>query len=245
MKTKIQNRNITAHLHYGHLAIIAGCAIFLIGTLVLKNGFNLSSLVARADGEGSESISYEQIKQQVAAESKVAMSDPDSIANDIAMLDPMAQAGKVLGESIGFKVADPKEISNDPRFQSIQVLTTSGMQKSDIQRYASDVVQIESENNSSLILAYLNTEDPVALNQAVLSASAIATLLEQVYAPANLATYHKMKIIYYKSLEQIARNFGQQQATETMQQATSDMFSAINAMSPVRTTIYSRYQIQL
>lgn len=245
MKTKFSKTNITDHLHYGHLAIIVGCAVFLVGTMIIKNGFSLSSLVARAGNEGTETISYEEIKKQVAAESNVAMVDPDKLADNIALLDPGAQAGKVLGESIGFKVAEPKEIATDPRFQNIKVLTTSGMQKFDIERYASDVTLIEAENNGSLILAYLNTEDPVALDQAVLSASAIVSLLEQVYAPAHLESFHKMKIIYYKSLEQIARNFGQQQPTETLQQATSDMFSAINAMSSVRTTIYSRYQVQI
>lgn len=245
MKTKLENKNVTTHLHYGHLAIIFGCVVFLVGTMILKNGFNLSSLVASADNQGTKEISYEEIKNQVAAESNVQINDSQSLADKVAILDPGAQAGKVLGESIGFKVAEPKEIINDPRFQNIKVLTISGMQKIDIERYASDVTLIESENNGLLILAYLNSEDPVALEQAVVGASAIASLLEQVYVPAHLEAYHKMKIIYYKSLEQIARNFAQQQPLETLQQATSDMFSAINAMSSVRTTIYSRYQVQI
>ncbi len=245
MKTKLSKNNITQHLHYGHLAIIAGCVVFLVGSMVMKNGFSLSSLTARAGDDGSKKLSYEEIKKQVAAESNVVMTDPDKLAEQVAMLDSGSRAGKVLGESIGLKVSEPKEISQDPRYQNIKVLTISGMQKSDILRYSNDLIQIETQNNGALLLAFLNSDDPVALEQAMLSSSAIALLLEEVYVPAQLAAFHKVKIIYYKSLEQIARNFAQQQPTETLQQATSDMFSAINAMSPVRTTIYSRYQVQI
>ncbi len=245
MKTKLQTKNFTEHLHYGHLAIIVGCAVFLVGTMILKNGFDLSSLVARADSEGTETISYEEIKRQVAAESKVVIEDPDKLSDDIAMLDPGSQAGKVLGESIGFKVVEPNELATDPRFQSIKVLTTSGIQKSDIEMYALESLRIESENNGLLILAYLNSDDLAALDQAILKSQDIVTLLEQIYVPSHLESFHKMKIIYYKSLEQIARNFAGQQTNVSLQQATSDMFSAINAMSPIRTTIYSRYQVQI
>ncbi len=212
----------------------------------MKNGWSLSAVTARADAAKGEVASYEDVKQKIMAENSGDDAASEEASTDkLSLLDPADKAGKVLGDSIGFTIAEPGEIATDPRFQNIQVLTTSGMQKSDVERYAFDVLQIESENNGLLLLAYLNTEDPVALEQARLSASAIATLLQEIYVPSQLAAYHKMKVIYYTSLEQIARNFAKVESTETLQQATSDMFSAINAMSPVRTTIYSRYQVQI
>lgn len=240
------------HFHFGHLGIILACAVLLVGVSFFKNGFNFKSAQkARADGN-QQILTYDQAKAQVDAttglEEKAAEQQLDQdVQSKVALLDPGQGNGQVLGTSTDLSGMFPKaqDVFTPDVLSVIKIKQTNDDTKEAMQKYAEQVLNIESRLNSFQLLADLNSSDTKILSQINNKAKLVIQNLGQLSAPPGAGEFHRMKILYYTTLGNIGANLAGEKGVTDMDNGITLLFSVTERLEDLKQQIFANYQVQL
>jgi hypothetical protein len=242
-------------LSFGHLGIVVLCAIVLIFTGWMKDGFNFEL------GRKASRDKYTYAQAEADALSQLASVDNPANSVDasqraggdakIAMIDPLSDKAQVLGTSTGTLLSvlpKPEDILS-PEVQSkikINLLDESDASSSEaIVQYKRDVAGVESADSVEQILADVNNTDPKILLEGSKMIEPLVTDLVQVRVPKELAEYHKLKIFYYLEMSELADGYAGVKGVADPKDTGLNIFSLTNRLEQIQADIQNKYGVQL
>lgn len=246
----MQTNNSDSHIggfSYWHLGLVAGLAALLVLMIVMKSGFSFFGKKKTGDVAGVTSLTYEQVKKDVAENSVIIKDDESLTAEAIAMLDPSNPAGEVLG-------ATTEELKNFPSIEEIltsedlakmQVRISKEKGKAGIEKYASDVTYVETKNNVLDLFASLNSDDPQVLYNSKKRTEDMVVSLGGINVPEELVDYHKYKAMYYMVLGKMATSLSGNQGKETLLSTTQILFALIEKIETIKVDVQNKYGVSL
>jgi Ca2+/Na+ antiporter len=239
-----------SQIHLGHISVIAMCAFALIFFTYLKSGFKLNLFTA-SKNESVKVLTYEEALKlaQAEIEGSASGSEVDNLknTNQIAMLDPLSKEGQVLGvstddESI-FPSADEfltPEILNEIKLTFLPVSDTET-----VAQYKRDLHTIESNNSAEEILAALSNDDKTALKNVEPKVKQLVVELYAMPVPKAVELYHKIKMIYYLNLSQLALGYSGDTTVADPKDVSIEIFALIEKMKRLTQDIQNKYGIEL
>ncbi|MDE2311538.1 MAG: hypothetical protein KGJ93_00405 [Patescibacteria group bacterium] len=235
------------HFNFGHFGAVALCAVALLFTTWLKNGFSLSDRTS-ATAPGPV-LTYEQARAEVAADqnSNQAQSPGNSkqTAEDLATLDPNSYGGSVLGTSTDAEMFPPADQMLTPAMlDQIKINTIDATGSTTISQYSRDLTYVESQSNTLGLVADLNSGDAATLKKVEDNAKNVVANLAKIPVPKELAEYHKIKMMYFTTLGFMARGFAGDQSVG-MDNLSTIMFSLSEKLDQTESDIYNKYGVQL
>ena len=235
-------------LDFGHLGIVVSCAAFLLFITVMKSGFVLPwNMEAQADAKPI--LTLEEAKRQAVAKNNIDQNFNSSSAQDnnqLALLDPNLNRSAVLGvstEELQFPAAE--EIFTKESLDAIKIKSAVATTKESVQKYAEQVLLIESYFDVSSLLTDINSDDITVLKQVPKKAKVLVANLGQVEVPTEVVEYHKLKMIYYTTLGRIADIFSGEEKQYDLQTASSALFSLMEKLDRIKNTIITAYGVEL
>lgn len=235
------------HFHFGHLGAIALCAALLLGMTFMKNGFHLNFNSAQNQSQ-RKIVTYEEAVTKVAANYPQA-SEAESagqMEEQLALIDPSRETGSVLGASTGDELFPPaEEIFTQEALGKIKIKINPVSNKETLLKYAQQIASIEAYYNFAGMLSALNSEDKTQLATVPEAAKKLNSLMIQIEAPSEAEEYHKLKMIYYVILADIANNFAGKAASADLQSSSAGMFSIMDKLDRIKAEIQNKYQVEL
>jgi hypothetical protein len=230
-----------------HLAVLAA-GVFVLTILILpKSGLKVSAMFSQADEAPKEMITYEQARGEIYAQMEIGEEEKylQDLDSQFALLDRGAANGAVLGEAIGIgAIPSAEQMLSRENLDLLPVKTTATSAET-VQAYASYVAGVEAENDVLTILANLNSSDSQNL---LSSQQRIATLvgqLGQATVPAELADFHRYKIIYYQTLSEIAEGFLTNTLDVNFQNASKLFLSITDKIEQTKAELQKKYSVTL
>jgi hypothetical protein len=243
------------HFHAGHIGAVALGAAVLIFMTWMKSGFDLH--LKNHDATGPL-LTYEQARAEVLAENGITNAATYASANassteQLAMLDPSLGMGSVLGASTGTPISTDTLASEIPAAEQlltpqilngipVKVLATTS-QESVIQ-YQSDVDAVEAADNVATVMANLTSQDAKALNDTAHSIEVLLQDLLQVDVPQDLVKYHRVKLLYYNELRQLAQAYAGDQGARDSQDLGLEILSLTDYLNNLKQDIFNKYGVQ-
>lgn len=235
-------------LHFGHIGIIAFCAMVLIALTFIKGGFHFS--LGSANPSFSNALTYEQAKQETFA---VMGSAPNIQAgssqaqNQIAMLDPNLQQGSVLGTSTGVSDLFPaaETVFTPDVLGQIKINLQKNSGPDSVQIYANQISALEADSDVLSMISDLNSDDAKILAAIPDKTKKMVEALAKISVPSDLAEYHRLKMVYYTTFGNLATNLSGQQGLSDTDSATTLFFSLTDRLERIRTEILNKYNLTL
>lgn len=249
MITKIKNK-IEEWGFTGAHALLMSCAL-IVFVILISPHLNLSfkTLTTKADNHNKEILTYEQVRAEVYAESKLPEEDAELAAlvdKQFALLDRNADAGEVLGESIGFgDVPDATEFLTPDLVDQSQIKVLADSSQSALVDYRNNLQIILGEYEVFGMLAALNSSDTTTLSELAKKFNTLASHIISLEVPAPLVDYHKYNVAYYNSLANVAMLFAGQTPDVDMQFNTKAMLSLSQKIDQLKTELEKSYGLQL
>lgn len=241
--------------NFAHLGLIALCAVFLLSVSVMKKGFVFG--LNQASRKATHKLTYKEALAQVEAEngrfsgsSQVAENTNPEISEKLALVDPSFQSGQVAGASVGrngqpVDLTEAKQNLNPENLEKLKINITATAGPEAIKKYSEDLLNLEAEYSGIESISNLASQDKTVLqtiadNLAILSAS-----LLQAEVPIELATYHRLKIIYYGTALAMTDVYLGKPDVANLDELTELFFVVTEQMEKVKGEIYSKYQVGL
>jgi hypothetical protein len=195
------------HFHYGHVGVIALCAVVLMFLTFMKSGFKLPQ-----KAQPVKQYTYEQAKAEALAEVTGSTNPviPEEDQSQFAMLDPNSHQGAVLGASVGTEdpILPDMEIElTDEVLSQIGINIINETTPQLVAQYKENFSLIEMQGNADLILLELGSEDKEVLKEAPEQIQNLIIDLVQMEVPSELAKYHRVNLLYYAALKSLAEGY--------------------------------------
>lgn len=203
-------QHMEAQIHGGHLALIALCAVLLVGVTFMKNGFTLHIKNTTAP---VKRVTYEQVRNEVLASfpdagSQLAQDDKKNL-DELALLDPSFQEGQVLGTSTGTLDAIPQaeQVLTPEVLNMIPVYAQASTTEASVWEYINSVNEILANENALAAVGDLASQDIPTLKTIQPKLDKVIVQLLQLKVPTGLLTYHRAQVLYYAELVQLAQAY--------------------------------------
>jgi hypothetical protein len=236
-----------------HISLIAVSIVLLVAASFMRGGLKLGSFGFSSAKSAPKPLTYEEIKAM--AHDKVAQNNAaaaDSSASDaqtqaqLAEVDPTYGTGSVLGASIGpASDADVDQVMNSGLISSLPISTYQTTDALQFNAYASAVHAVENKYGGEALIGALTTRDQASLQSATSSYKNIITGLMAVKVPTQFLEYHRMKLVYYSSLAQIASSMSGDGNNDTAASAASLFFSMNDKILALQSRLESQYEVIL
>lgn len=224
-----------------HVAIIAGCAVLLISVLAVRGEINLNPFKARAS---SKSLTYEEALAQVKSEMSDGKIDFEKMNAQLSMVDPnKADKVKVLGMTSNLGIADPIETIFPPQMlNQIKLITINDNSTEAIKKYSQQVALVEVKYNFLKTIIILNSNNAEQLADVPQQLHGMIGEMKGLEIPSELAEQHKLKILYYEVLAQMAQtNAGQGQFK--IDELANILLSIMDRLGAIKAEVYSKHKI--
>lgn len=245
MQNTLENRR--EHLHFGHLGIIAACAVILLALTVMKGGFRFSLKSSSASQPG---LTYEEAKKMAVAQmggEPESTYDPDIAQQQLAMIDPSLADGQVLGASTGLEGMMPaaETVFTDSILNQIKIreMNESGVEA--VKKYADQLTAAESQFDILTLLGFLAGQDAKSLETVPAKTKEIILALAAVEVPKELAEYHRLKMIYFTTMGNVALNLAGKTGDADLDNSTTLFFSLTERLQNIQAEIYNKYSVTL
>ena len=247
----MDNKTKSAHLNFGHMAVIlTACAILVFITL-FKSNFKFS-----LNQSTSAHTTYTYAQAQADARNEVEnnsssdYSDEQKISDQLSVLDPSTNAGQVLGASTesngGDQVfPDAEEILTPEVLDAIKLKLSDAAGEDAVRQYKRDLEGVESADGVDVIMADLTSTDPNTLLEGSKKVEPLVKDMLQVMVPKELAEYHKIKMIYYMELSELADGYAGVQGVADPKDTGINIFSLSAKLQSIQSDIQNKYGVQL
>ena len=241
MTTKLKSLGFTSG--HAHLLIVA-VALFSV-LMVAKSDLSVKALFANADDE-VEMLTYEDVRSEVVAEYGGVSSEADAEAEkQLALLDRSLDNGQVLGDMVGIgTIPNIDKIFARDQLDMIPVTTIATTQQS-VQIYSERVIGVEAEHGAVALMANLNSSDQAVLTQTKDQVVVVISNLKGLSVPAELADFHRYKMIYYQTLASMADAFANNTLDANFQNTSKILFSVMEKIESTKTEMQTKYQVSL
>jgi hypothetical protein len=231
-------------VHLSHLAVIGTFAFVLISVLAMRGEISLNPF--RAQANKSDTLTYEEAKAQVAMEMGESSTSFDAMSTQLAMVDPNAgDRGTVLGMTTGLNISDPIEKVFPPELMNQLVLTTTKDNSPESYRlYSEKIVFIESENRMILSLLTINQDDPEKLLEARENTRKMIGMMKSVEVPTDLVEYHRLKMVYYATLGEIAQSLSGDNQVD-INQSAKNLMTIMDRLGAIKNEFYIKHKLLL
>ena len=240
--------------NFGQLAAIAACAFLLIGLAVFKNGLSLPIFKRGPEATVKEKYTYEQARQQVLADSQAQDQATenlkrDEISRQLAMLDPSFNTGSVLGVSTGtleaLNLPKLEDFVTQEELQQIPVQEISETNIETITQYLEALSDADLQNNIVYIISNLGTDNQEALLSVPATAEELITRMYLIKVPKALVLYHKLTMLYYVELGELAANYAGVEGSQSAEITSMQIFSLMRSLQEIREDISKQYNVEL
>lgn len=247
-KTKFMTQQSKDHgFTKGHIATVAVCALVLVGIGFMKNGFNFS--LTKASSAEVKPYTYEMALAEVQAGSVDGQgTTEEENRNQLAMLDSNFSEGSVLGASTGTLesvIPDAEETLTAEVLAPIKINVLSYTSEESLKQYAEDVRAIEIQDEADMILASLNSDDKMLLQDTAKKVIPLVEDLLLVPVPKALEEYHKIKMIYYLQLSNLAEGYAGVANAPDPKETGMQVFSVMERLSKIQSEILATYGVRL
>lgn len=239
-----------SQIHLGHISVIAMCAFALIFFTYLKSGFKLNLFTA-SKNETVKVLTYNEALKlaQAEIEGSVSDSEVDSVqnTNQIAMLDPLSKEGQVLGASTDDESIFPnaEEFLTPEILNEIKLTILPVSDSETVAQYKRDLHTIESNNSAEEILAALSNDDKAALKNVEPKVKQLVVELYAMPVPKAVEEYHKVKMIYYLNLSQLALGYSGDTTVASPKDTSIAIFSLVDKIQKLAQEIENNFGVQL
>lgn len=241
-----------SHFDYSQLALVFACAALLVGITFFKSGFKFTLTPTKsATADSNKVLTYDEVKKQVEAKNQNSLDEAlASIGEEgkeqLALLDP-SSGGQVLGADTNTENLFPKAetLFSKEVLEQIKINSTSESGRSSIQKYADEVLSVESKFGSLNILSDLNSSDPEVLKNVNERAKVMVGNLVKIPVPLELSEVHRLRMIYYVTLGNIAINLAGEKAEADADSSVTLIFSLIERIENLKAKILQQYQIEI
>jgi hypothetical protein len=226
-------------------ALIAAGAIIMVSGVLGVLRFSAAPLFSKAD---NRSVTYEDVRASI-EQAGVSSGDPriDDIRAQLALIDPTLNEEKVLGAVSDQILNYPKaeEIFPQSLLETIAIHKIDANDKASLELYATKILFTESNVDALAIYGGLNSTDPTALADATQQATQMVTELSSIEVPKPLWEYHRLKMMYYKTLANFGDIFSGITAEAEVENQGPILFSLTDRLERIRTEIANTYGVNL
>lgn len=240
-----------SHFHFSHLAIIILCVFLLFGITFMKSGFDLSIFKIKTAASDSpvKQYTFEQAQADVIAEMGGSFGDgsENENKNQIAMLDPTS-APQVLGASTenGDGVfPSAEEVLTPEVLAGIQVILNGPATEDSVKEYKLLIQAVESDNQAENIFVALSSDDPKILTEASKNVEPLIKAMLATPVPNELAELHKVKMIYYMLLSELADGYAGVPGVTDPKDTGIHIFSIVDRMQRLTQELSTKYGVDL
>ncbi len=228
-----------------HRTLIAVGAIVMVSGVLGALRFSAFPLFSKADDRG---LTYEEVLSQV-EQSGVSSGDArlDDIRAQLALIDPTLNEGSVLG-------ALSEEVLNYPKaeelfpasvLESVEIRKIEDTDKASMELYATKILFIESLVDALGIYGGLNSTDDASLADAAQQANQMVAELANVEVPKPLWEYHRLKMMYYKTLANFADIFSGITDDSEIENQGPILFSLTDRLERIKAEVSNTYGVGL
>lgn len=226
-----------------HLGLIAVCAFGILGMTLLKNGLHIKPDAAQVNNSTRASLTYEEAKAQVMASHAQDAIRPEVENNPLLTLDPGRDSGDVLGANTENGISQLDASVTPEMLSQVQINSINVGGKVAMERYFADMESAEQYGESFVALAALSSTDPNELKEGGVKAMKVVSYLKGVKVPTEAVEFHRMKILYYTTLSQLAGSLASGSKDETTQIESSMFFTLVGKIENLETSLRSKYSI--
>lgn len=231
----------------GHIATIAVCALALAGIGFMKNGFNFS--LSKASSGEIKPYTYEMALAEVESQgSSSGEHSADENRNQLAMLDSNFSEGSVLGASTGTLdsvIPDAQDTLTPEVLAPIKINLLPNTTTESLKQYVEDVRAVELQDEADVILSNLNSDDKKLLEETAKKVIPLVQDLLLVPVPKALEEYHKIKMIYYLQLSNLAEGYAGVVNAPDPKETGMQVFSVTERLSKIQSEISDKYGVRL
>lgn len=232
-------------LHFGHLAVVLGCTVFLLSISYMKNGlsFNL------AKKQPIKKYTYAEAKAKAIAKAGLPSNFESNNKTELAILDSNFGSGQVAGASInalgdlGIPSAD--ESWSKAELDKIPIKIISDNSMAAFIKYRDSMEAVEINYDLAYIMLALNSDDKTVLKEAGKKADELVKAALTVEVPSNIAELHQFKNIQFMEMGLLAKSlFGESIGAES-QELSSELFSVMEKINRLKTEIFEKYNFEI
>ncbi len=177
-----------------------------------------------------------------------SQNDSNSLDTQLAMLDPKFDEGSVLGTSSGtgesiFTKAE--DLLSPALLSAIPVNTTADSDQLTLEEYAFLLLKVETQYDSFGLMASLNSDDKTLLAGTAKTANEIVGNLKAMVVPKEFEEFHKIKLMYYGSIQKLGEIFTEQDTRTDLGSTTEIFFSVSEKLERMRNEIQTKHNILL
>ena len=228
-----------------HLALIAVCAFGIFGLTMLKNGFQLNPNVSKAKVQNqSTALTYEEAKAQVLEKHSNQANSSGYEENPLATLDPGSDEGYVLGANTEDGIPQIEASLSKDKLSRVQVISIDVSGKIAMERYFDDVEFAEQSGESFAALSSLSSTDASELRNGSEKAMKVVSYLKGVRVPTEAVEFHRLKIIYYAMLSQLAQSLIDQNVNGNAEAQSSVFFTLVGKIESLEVALKDKYKIE-
>ncbi|MBL8030485.1 MAG: hypothetical protein JNN11_04525 [Candidatus Doudnabacteria bacterium] len=249
-ETKVQKQTEhNQHFSASHLGLIFLVSVLVLSAVAFKQGFDFSFL-KKQPSKNKKAFTYEDAKAKAVADlAGNKNKQPGSeLEAQLALLDADYKSGQVLGaatntlDTVFDETATPipAEILN-----SIPVLINEKNNLEGITKYISDFNDAEMEFDAIGILVALNSQEGSQVKEAHRKAEELCKVLLRIEVPSELANYHKLKMLYYVELGQLALSYANEPGAQAADSISEQIFSISNELNKEHDRIYKKFGVSI
>lgn len=241
-----------------HIKLIAVSIILLVAASFMRGGLKLSSFGAASAESAPKPITLEEAQAKahaiVAAQATADGDDSAAAAQQtkeqLAELDPNLAdelaGGSVLGASTGVDpTVDADQVLNSDTVTSLPITSYVTSDSLDFNTYATQIHRVESKYGANVIIGALSGRDEASLQGAANNYKGIVAELRTMRVPSQFLEYHRMKLVYYAALAQMASSMTADGPDDSAASAASLFFSLNDKIKSMRTQLNSQYEVIL
>lgn len=237
------------NFHAGHLGIIALVAAVLILFSIIQNGFHFSRAGAESGAGKDSSLTYEQTGARLFAEdaSQAQVPGTSDLGEQLTLIDPSLNQGAVLGATTDLSqaVGQVDQALTAEKLNQVPVKLLDSESPADLQKYAAQLELIKAYYNADSLLGNLNTTDSGVLEDTANTARKIISELLRLNVPKPLADFHKLTLVYYSALANIAKSFESDNFSDESGSAALIFFNLSDRLEKTKNQLYNQYGILL
>ncbi len=236
IKTRLNDLGFTVN-HYGLIGFFVVMVIGLAFTtepLMLQNLTGLKFLKAQtAENQVASSkpdlsrvpgVSYDGIDRITAEKNNLS-----------SLIDPSYGQGSVLGLSTDAQNS-VDQVIDEQSLQNIPVKKVANTEFN-IESYADQVQLLEAYYGDVLILSALSSQDPASANKAIPLVKGLISELKGVQVPEQLVRYHRLKLMHYAVVLNMAQNIAHNVSPQDKSAAGILFFEITNEMEMERASL--------
>lgn len=207
-QVKVKAGSSSNKISWKQVAILVGVGGFLLLILFIRTGGNIfkGGKVLGTQSEYS-SLTYEQLEKEYSAKEQEQIDTTlDQFAKDVALIDPDAGNGKVLGitdDPNGEIIPKADQVFSKETLEKIKVKVVPDNQDN-FRTYSENKFLVETHYNVIEFINALSASDSFSLEQTRDQSIKVVQELKGMSVPSKLVGYHRYVIVYYLLVNQMA-----------------------------------------